>query len=235
MRLHLEDAYKRLCAEYNTSPLSSFLGSLRNTFALPDGDVFIDGSSLEGDHFCVFAELLRQLLLQPIVFAQPLAIRTGSPAPLLEPSASHPPKEHGNHKYYDVVPRLLRIKLRFSRNANNADVERVCNLIATQKVLNCIPSPLLPDSSTNEKGPVTGTLSQSNWPERAVIESIDLNNCVFVSLPGGRALRAAVRRNVYVQNVFLEGCSVNAAVVAQIAQVTRSNRLQFHLACAAFD
>ncbi|CAJ1030976.1 hypothetical protein Q4I30_006137 [Leishmania utingensis] len=232
MKLHLEDAYDELCAEYNTMPLWNFLGSLRNTYVLPDGEVFMDASSVEGDHFCVFVELLRKLLLRPIVFVKPTAVHLGAAASTLSHSTLYKPQERDGHVYYVMPPRLLRIKLRLSRNANNVDVERVCHLIVAQKVLDCVPSPTARDSSTEENGQGTGSLSQLNWPERATIESIDLHSCVFVSLPGGRALRTAARRNVYLQNVFLEGCSVNAAVVAHIARVTRRNREQFRLACA---
>ncbi|CBZ29021.1 hypothetical protein, unknown function [Leishmania mexicana MHOM/GT/2001/U1103] len=233
MRLHLEDAYEELCAEYNTTPLCSFRSSLRNTYASPDGEVFMDGSYVEGDHFCVFAELLRRLLRQPIAFIKPAIVQLGTVAPQLGNSVLYTPEAQVGQVYYAVPPRLLRIKLLLSRNVNNADVERVCRLIVAQKVLDCVPFPGSHSNSTKASTQATGSLPKLSWPERAAIESIDLHNCVFVSLPGGRALRAAARRNVYVQNVFLEGCSVNAAVVAQIARATRSNREQFRLVCTS--
>lgn len=233
MRLHLEEAYEELCAEYNTTPLCSFRSSLRNTYASPDGEVFMDGSYVEGDHFCVFAELLRRLLRQPIAFIKPAIVQLGTVAPQLGNSVLYTPETQVGKVYYAVPPRLLRIKLLLSRNVNNADVERVCRLIVAQKVLDCVPFPGSHSNSTKASTQATGSLPKLSWPERAAIESIDLHNCVFVSLPGGRALRAAARRNVYVQNVFLEGCSVNAAVVAQIARATRSNREQFCLVCTS--
>ncbi|KAG5472944.1 hypothetical protein LSCM4_02270 [Leishmania orientalis] len=233
MRLQLEETYEELCAEYNTTPLWSFLGCLRNTYASPDGEVFIDASSVEGDHFCVFAELLRQLLRRPTAFIKPAIVQLGPVASRLSLTALCKPEEKDDRVYYAVPPRLLRIKLRLSRNANNSDVERVCRLIVAEKVFDCLPAPAPRSDSTKERGRATGCVSQLSWPERAEIESIDLHNCVFVSLPGGRALRAAARRNVYLQNVFLEGCSVNGAVVAHIARVTRGNREQFRLACGS--
>ncbi|KAG5472563.1 hypothetical protein LSCM1_03967 [Leishmania martiniquensis] len=233
MKLHLEDTYEKLCAEYNTTPLLSFLGCLRNTYASPDGEVFIDASSVEGDHFCVFAELLCQLLQRPTEFIRPAIVQRAPATSPLDHTALSTPEEKESCISYAVPPRLLRIKLRLSHNSNNADVERVCRLIMAEKVFDCLPTAMRPGDSSKEDGCASGSLSPLKWPVKAEIESIDLHNCVFVSLPGGRALRAAARRNVYVQNVFLEGCSVNGAVVAQIARVTRGNRELFRFACAS--
>ncbi|KAK7195382.1 hypothetical protein NESM_000465000 [Novymonas esmeraldas] len=232
MKLHLEEAYEELCAEYNTKPLWSFLSCLRNTYATADGEVFIDASSVEGEHFCVFVELLRQLLRRPNMFIQPAIVRLGTPSAPLTRSPLSTAEEQDSHVFYAVPPRLLRLKLRLSRNANNTDVERVSRLIVVEKVVDCVPFPIPGDDGAKAGGQATGSLSQLNWPEKAVVECIDLHDCVFVSLTGGRALRAAARRNAYLQHVFLEGCSVNAAVVAHIVQVTRGNREQFRHACA---
>ncbi|GET90953.1 hypothetical protein, unknown function [Leishmania tarentolae] len=234
MKLHLEDAYEELCAEYNTTPLWSFRSSLRNTYASPEGEVFMDACSVEGDHFCVFAELLRRLLRRPVDFVKPTLVQLGTASPQLDHSTFYTQEEEARHVYYAVPPRVLRLKLFLSRNVNNADVERVCRLIVAEKKLDCVPFPVSKSDSTRASDQSVGFLPQWKWPERAAIESIDLHNCVFVSLPGGRALRAAARRNVYIQNVFLEGCSVNAAVVAQIARATRSNREHFRLACTSY-
>lgn len=235
MKLQLEDAYEELCAEYNTKPRPSFLACLRTTFASADGEVFLDASAVEGDHVCVFAELLRRLLRRPNLFIQPTIVQ------LETPSRSPAGGVRGyddvvvpdNHVYYAVPPRLLRLKVRLSRNINNADVERICGLVAVQKTFDCVPFPVPQGDATAGPGQATGSLSQLNWPEKAAVESIDLHDCVFVSLAGGRALREAARRNVYMQNIFLEGCSVNAAVMAHVAAATRSNRAEFRIACAS--
>ncbi|KPA83485.1 hypothetical protein ABB37_03097 [Leptomonas pyrrhocoris] len=234
MKVHLEDAYVDLCVEYHTKPVETFLMCLSNTHAAPGGEVFIDASSIEGDHFCVFVELLRLLLKQPNTFIRPTIMSDRTSLSLLTRSSMQQPAAAADdHVFYAIPPRLLRLKLKLSRNANNADVERVCGLVEVQKELSCLPVALPRGGSLLEHGETTGTLSQLTWPEKAVLECVDLCDSVFVSLPGGRALRAATRRNVYLLNVFLCGCSVNRAVIEQIGAATRQNRRRFRAVCVA--
>ncbi|KPI84802.1 hypothetical protein ABL78_6152 [Leptomonas seymouri] len=234
MRVQLEVAYVVLCAEYHTEPAAAFRTVLSNTYAAPGGEVFIDASSIEGDHFCVFAELLRRLLNQPNAFIGPTVVSDRTLFSLPIPSLMPQPSGEGDdHVYYAIPPRLLRLKLKLSRNINNADIERICGLMAVQKELSCLPVAIPRGRLLLERGETTGTLVQLTWPEMAVIECVDLCDSVFVSLSGGRALRAAARRNVYLLNVFLNGCSVNRAVVEQIGAATSQNRRRFCAMCAA--
>lgn len=229
MKVHLLAAYERLCDEYHTQPLEAFCTCLRNTAAAPGGEVFLDASSIYGDHFCVFAELVRLLLRHPNAFITPARMSGHTALPLLQQSG----EEDTDHVYYAIPPRLLRLKLKLSRNVNNTDVERLCELIDVQKELACVPVAIPRGGSLLEHGETTGTLAQLTWPEMAVVECVDLCDSVFVSLPGGRALRAAARRNVYLLNVFLSGCSVNRAVVKQIAATTSQNRQRFRDVCGS--
>lgn len=231
MKVHLERAYVELCIEYHTKPLASFLVCLGNTYAAPGGEVFIDASSVEGDHFCVFAELLQRLLKHPNAFIRPTVMGDKTSLSLLPRSSAQTSEETEDHVYYAIPPRLLRLKLKLSRNVNNADVERVSALVDVQKELSCLPVAIPRGGSLLEHGETSGSLTQLTWPEKAVIECLDLCDSVFVSLEGGRALRAAVRRNVYLLNVFLNGCSVNRAVVEQISAATSQNRRRFRGVC----
>lgn len=233
MKVHLKDAYVDVCTEYHTKPIAAFLTCLGNTYAAPGGEVFIDASSIYGDHFCVLAELLRLVLKHPNTYIRPTVMTDHTSLSLLTHSAQAP-QDDGNdeHVYYAIPPRLLRLKLKLSRNVNNSDIELVCGLVDVQKDLSCMPVAIPRGGSLLEHGEKTGTLVQLTWPEKAVLECVDLCDAVFVSLPGGRALRAAARRNAYLLNVFLDGCSVNRAVVAQIGVATSQNRRRFRNVCA---
>lgn len=230
MKVNLEAAYAALCAEYHMKPVDTFLKGLFSTSAAPEGEVFIDASSVYGDNFCVFAELLRLVLKQPNAYIKPTRMDRRSWLSLMQ----QPGEEPGDQVYYAIPPRLLRLKLKLSRNVNNADVERLCELVNVQKELSCIPVAIPRGRSLLEHSEATETPAQLTWPEMAVIESIDMCDSVFVSLAGGRALRTAARRNVYLQYVFVSGCSVNRAVVEQIAAATSLNRQRFRDVCRLY-
>lgn len=227
MKVQLSPLYTELCEVYNSRCIPRFVDSLEWTYATLDGEVFLDASTIEGDHFRIFVELLRRLLHQPYLFVHPAPVDEEAVAACHVPSLLRELPVTLEVVNYHIPPRLLRIKIRLSQNVNNVDIQRLCELVPVQKTFCCLPSSISSYTTTANPFQMTGSITQQRWPEMAMIESLDLQDCIFVSLLGGRALRTAVRRNVYLQHIFLDRCSINPAVVRHVKAATQANRAAF--------